>query len=747
MRMTRRRFIGASAGLAAGLGLSPVLTVPRVAQATGWVTSAPPIPGLGFLTTLAADPFTPGTLLLGGDVHGLKRTTDAGQLWGQIDRGTWKGGRYGFSAIVPHPKTPGTYYALSGSDNSHGAVYVTTDTGVHWQLLHRGIVTEPQTGSINGQPVLRVYGRTLALDASGSSDVLYAASYRDGLYKSTDGGVSWSQDTSLAGINLTAVVLDPTNPSTLYLGWRALTQNWSDTAGGVKVSTDAGASWKDLSIPTSIPVRDLVVDPNEPATLYVAGLTTGVWRRRNGVWSAPNVGLPMTTPKGDPTYFNALEVDPTTAGRVLLGTGEGNTGSTFGRVYRSIDHAGSWTNLVTADNVNVDSTVLVPRFYYLNGEGSAVAAVRVVPPLPSQPNQSVPVIWVTGRSLAWYSLDAGASWNASSAGLEGAGIHHDVAVDPTPNGSLFMGTGDWALIRSDAARQTFVLHDLPGGDVRARSFAFTTTRLLLGTGSKDDMPDNVGGVFESAAGDGTQWTQVGGTTLPSARVVGLATAPSNPDVVYAALNGTGMFKSKDGGQTFAAMSAIGLPTTGTLFPGSFAKTPIAVHPTMPNVVYVLDHAHGLFVYSPSAVAWTELSSSVPVAGTQIDGRTPYQGFALDPLQPSRMYVATPAGLFRSTDSGRTWSPVTMPNKTEGFGPVAIDPQSGTVFAATALPDEASALTDRPGIYVSGDGGVTWSGAYVDGRFAVNFDALAIEPGKSSTVWAASAGSLFMLTSG
>jgi hypothetical protein len=122
----------------------------------------------------------------------------------------------------------------------------------------------------------------------------------------------------------------------------------------------------------------------------------------------------------------------------------------------------------------------------------------------------------------------------------------------------------------------------------------------------------------------------------------------------------------------------------------------------------------------------------------------YQGFALDATQPSRLYLATPAGLFRSVDAGSSWAQVNIAN-TEGFGPVVVDPRTGTVFASTALPDETSALTDQPGIYVGTQGGTNRVGAYVDGRFAVNFDALVVDPTTTRpTVWAASAGSLFSL---
>jgi hypothetical protein len=160
-------------------------------------------------------------------------------------------------------------------------------------------------------------------------------------------------------------------------------------------------------------------------------------------------------------------------------------------------------------------------------------------------------------------------------------------------------------------------------------------------------------------------------------------------------------------------------------------------------VYVLDHVEGLYAFSPAAAAWTNVSGAVATAGNAVVPGQPYQGFALDATQPSRLYVATPAGLWRSVDAGSSWSNVAIAS-TEGFGPVVVDPRTGTVFACTALPGESSAPTDRPGIYVGIQNGTSWSGGSVDGRFAVDFEVLVSDPTAVDTVWAGSAGSLFSL---
>jgi photosystem II stability/assembly factor-like uncharacterized protein len=351
---------------------------------------------------------------------------------------------------------------------------------------------------------------------------------------------------------------------------------------------------------------------------------------------------------------------------------------------------------------------------------------------------------VSGRSQVWRSTDSGATWHPSSAGLEGAGHHNDIGIDPA-DGSLFFGTVDWSLIRSDPGRQTFTLHSVPvdGPDIRALCFAFSAQQFLLGAGCKFLSVGNVGGVCRSTD-RGATWTVATGLPSTDNRVVGIASAPSDPDIAYAAVTHTGVFISTNGGKSFTAMPVHGLADHTTLFPQSFTKVPIAVHPTDPNTVYLLDHVNGLYAYSPTAGAWTNVSAGVGTGGNPVNANARYQGFALDPLQPSRLYVATSAGLYRWVEAKSSWVKADIP-QTEGFGPVAVDPGTGWVFAATALPVEASLLTDQLGIYVSKDGGASWEAAYVDGRFALDINVLVIDPTAPNTVWAGSAGCLFSLS--
>jgi hypothetical protein len=230
----------------------------------------------------------------------------------------------------------------------------------------------------------------------------------------------------------------------------------------------------------------------------------------------------------------------------------------------------------------------------------------------------------------------------------------------------------------------------------------------------------------------------------------LAIAPSDPSTLLAGGDVHGLKRTTNAGVLWGQIDQ------GTWKAGRYGISAITPHPTQAGTyyalsgsdfskgaLYVLDHVKGLYAFSPTVAAWTNVSVPVSTAGRAVIPGQPYQGFALDATQPSRLYVATPAGLWRSVNAGSSWARVSLAN-TEGFGPLVVDPRSGTVFACTALPDESSALTDQPGIYVGIENGTSWTGGYVDGQFAVDFEVLTSDPMAVDTVWAASAGSLFSL---
>ena len=150
---------------------------------------------------------------------------------------------------------------------------------------------------------------------------LYAGT-RNGVFKSTDGGGNWvAVNTGLRDmLPISALAIDPAMSTTLYAG-----SEW----GGVYKSTNGGGNW--VAVNTGLPdyqVNDLAIDPAAPTTLYAGTAGGGVFKSTDGggSWSAANTGLPDMTMTG----VSALAIDPATHTTLYAGTGTGAFKSTDG---------------------------------------------------------------------------------------------------------------------------------------------------------------------------------------------------------------------------------------------------------------------------------------------------------------------------------------------------------------------------------------------------------------------------------
>jgi photosystem II stability/assembly factor-like uncharacterized protein len=116
--------------------------------------------------------------------------------------------------------------------------------------------------------------KALAIDPS-TPATLYAGTFFGGVFKSTNGGTSWTAINS--GLTITSVyalAIDPSTPAMLYAG----------TDGGVFKSTNGGTSWAAVNsgLPTNAFVYALTIDPSNPATLYAGTVGGGVFKSTNG---------------------------------------------------------------------------------------------------------------------------------------------------------------------------------------------------------------------------------------------------------------------------------------------------------------------------------------------------------------------------------------------------------------------------------------------------------------------------------
>jgi photosystem II stability/assembly factor-like uncharacterized protein len=262
-------------------GLQDNNTVMTTGGAASWFAT---FGGDGFWTL--SDPVTPNVVFMeyqycsqGG---GFVRSTSGGPSpagttgWVSSDRFGWS------TPIAMNPLNHNVL--ISGSQY----VYRSTNNGVNW--------SKPSVQNLTTNPVSQlVYGCITTVAISNADTSVYYAGTDDGkVWRSTDRGANWTDvSAGLPGRWVTRVTPDPADPHAVYVTESGFTADVQSAL--VFRSPDRGATWSNISanLPNA-PANDLVVDPADPQTLFLA-TDVGVWmsRNRGAGWTPLGVGMPL----------------------------------------------------------------------------------------------------------------------------------------------------------------------------------------------------------------------------------------------------------------------------------------------------------------------------------------------------------------------------------------------------------------------------------------------------------------------
>jgi photosystem II stability/assembly factor-like uncharacterized protein len=247
-----------------------------------------------------------------------------------------------------------------------------------------------------------------------------------------------------------------------------------------------------------------------------------------------------------------------------------------------------------------------------------------------------------------------------SAGLPDTPDYHSLLVNPTSSEKLMLGTHAGLYVSSDGGRH-WRFAALSGDDAMNLARPAGPTVWLAGHQ-----------VFKRSSDGGATWSDVRPAGLPSLDIHGFAVDPRNARILYAAVAGQGLYRSRDGARSFSLVS------------GQVGGNVMALAVLPNGRILAGDMRQGLLESSNAGASWKQRL------------RAQVMGLAVNPDYPKRL-LATGAGIALSDDGGRSWrSVLDLPG---GAGPVAWSQSD---------PRLAYAVGFNRTFYRSGDGGKSWS---------------------------------------
>ncbi|MGI8837240.1 MAG: WD40/YVTN/BNR-like repeat-containing protein, partial [Pyrinomonadaceae bacterium] len=226
----------------------------------------------GRVIGFAVDPNNPARYFAAAASGGVWKTINNGATWTPVfDRE----GSYSIGAIALDPKNPLTVWVGTGENNSQrsvsygNGVYRSDDGGKTWKNV--GLKSSEHIGRIAIDPR---DSETVYVAAQGP---LWGPGGDRGLYKTTDGGKTWKKILSISdNTGVTEIVIDQQNPDTLYTAaYQRRRHMWTLINGGpesaIYKSTDAGATWNKLraGLPTTDMGRvGLAISPVDSNVIY-----------------------------------------------------------------------------------------------------------------------------------------------------------------------------------------------------------------------------------------------------------------------------------------------------------------------------------------------------------------------------------------------------------------------------------------------------------------------------------------------
>jgi photosystem II stability/assembly factor-like uncharacterized protein len=657
------------------------------------------------------------TIYVGTAGGGIWKTTNAGASFKPVfDKYCQSIG-----ALAIDQKNPKTIFAGTGESNMRNSVsvgdglYRSTDGGDNWTRI----------GLDSTEHISRI-----AIDPANSNNIfvaapgpLWSSSPHRGLYRSTDGGKTWSKTLYISEkAGCADVSIDPTNPQIVYATtWEFRRTPYSFNSGGagsgIYKSTDGGTTWKELS--KGLPQKPfgrvaLALAPSAPANLLaiVESGETGLYISADGgeTWKQQSATMNVVS---RPFYFSTLVVDPKDPKRVYRPAYSFSYSSDGGYSFADASGDGGWVHSdhhalwVNPSNTSQMYLGTDGGVYMSNDRGATWLFLQNLPV-----GQFYHVAADNSKPYKIFGgLQDNGSWMAPSAKPGGVGNGDWKALyggdgfwvvpDPVQPGLAYAESqgGNMARIDLNTLKSVNIKPQAGPEDGKLR-WNWNTP---IHTGAKNGANLYCGAQYLFKSTDrGSNWTRIspdlttndktkqeqersGGLSADNTSaenhctVFAIAESPLDEKMVWVGTDDGNLQFTADGGKTWTnvskAYAAAGIPRqtwVSSIEPSRFNKD--VVYATFDNHMYG-DHKTWLARSADRGKTWTQLSS------------TEFTGFAHkikeDLVNPDLLFLGTEMGFFVSSDRGQSW--FRMKNKVPDYAlvrDIQVVPGTNDLLLAT-----------------------------------------------------------------
>jgi photosystem II stability/assembly factor-like uncharacterized protein len=601
-----------------------------------------------------------------------------------------------------------------------GGVWKTTDAGNYWECVSDGFFSTAAVGAL----AVSSSDPNVIYAGMGETCIRGNVSHGDGIYRSTDGGKSWTNVGLRDTRHVAKVRIHPQNPDMVYVA--ALGHAFGpNRERGIFRSTDGGKNWQQILFRgENAGAIDLSMDPNNPRILYAA-----FWEAQRSPWAlssgGPGSGIFKSTDGGGTwaELTNNSGLPEGIKGKIGIAVSPANPDRVWalveakdGALFRSDDAGESWQRLSESDELRYRA------WYYMH--------------LFADP-QDQDTCWVLDMGCL-KSVDGGATFSPIPTPH---GDNHDLWIDPRNPLRMIEGNDGGACVSFNGGISWSTLWNQP----TAQFYHVTTDNQFpyrVYGSQQDNSAMSVPSVGIEGAISSPEWFIPGGGESGY-----IAVRPDNPDIIFAGAIGSGFgngFMTRYDRRIRQERNITVWPevTTGVSLGATGAEAlkyrfqwtfPIVISPHDPNVLYVTSNQ--VLRTTDEGQSWEEMSPDLtrndpsklgPSGGPITRDNTGAEvyctvfAFAESPHEKGVFWAGSDDGLIHvSRDGGHRWDNVTPPGLPE-WTLVSIidvsphDPATAYVAATRYKLDDT-----RPYLFKTNDYGQSWqhiSNGIPDGDF-------------------------------